>query len=135
MVADSTGAITREEAENYAHDTEYLAKRSYLKKIDLALFSGNTEIRAVVYKINENSGDITSSRPGGVLWPKVDNPRLQIVLFYTNTFTEDAREIVRSKLKINWSPSTADTSHSLLSKNSSRSYASNAYGLDRDDFA
>jgi len=74
MIADSTKAITRQKAEDYAHDAEYLAKHGYLRKIDLTLLNGSgAELRACYYTVNEQANDLVSSRPGGVLWPNVVN--------------------------------------------------------------
>jgi hypothetical protein len=133
MIADSTGAITREEAEKYAHDAEYLAKRGYLAKVDVTLLSYGVEKHATVYQVNDKAGDLTSSRPGGVLWPRVDGARLRVLLFYTAAYTNDARAKVRPQLKISWTPSGEDASHASLTPSATRSYASNGYGLERND--
>lgn len=135
MIADSSGAISRDEAEEYAHDAEYLAKRGYLAKVDLTLLSNNTEIRAAVYRVNESSGDITSARPGGVLWPRVSNSRLRVIISYTSAYTDEARERSRPQLIVNWTPSGEDTSHASLTKTASRAYASNGFGLEREDLS
>lgn len=133
MIADSTGAITRSEAEDYAHDAEYLAKRGYLAKVDVTLLSYGLEKRAAVYQVNDKAGDLTSARPGGVLWPRVDGARLRIILFYTSAYTSDARAKIRPQLKISWTPSGEDTSHGSLTRSAARAYASNGYGIERSD--
>lgn len=133
MIADSTKAITRDKADDYAHDVEYLAKRGYLEKIDLTLLSNGVEVKAAVYRVNEQIGDVTASRPGGVLWPQVANAHLRMVISYTSAYTADIKSQTRAKLKIGWSASYDDTSHSTLTKGGSRSYASNGYGLNRED--
>ena len=133
MIAESTGALKRAKAEDYAHDVEYLAKRGYLEKIDLTLLSGTVEKKAAVYLVNEKIGDVTSSRPGGVLWPQVANADLRILIWYTSAYTDAIKAETRSKLKIGWITTSADTSHSTLTKAGSRPYASNGYGLNRED--
>ncbi len=133
MIADSTRAITRSKAEDYAHDAEYLAKRGFLKKVDVTLLSENVEKKAAVYLVNDKVGDVTSQRPGGVLWPRVENPWLRVTIWYTSAYTDAIKAQTQPKLKVGWSTSTADTSHSSLSKSGARSYASNGYGLDRED--
>src|ERR1700728_187469 len=133
MIADSTEAITRDEAAEYAHDAEYLAKNGYLKKIDATLLSYGVEMRAAIYRVNENTGEVTSARPGGVRWPKVASARLRIILSYTSAYTAAARAKTQPRLKINWSPNSEDLSHSTLTKDASRVFASNNYGLERDD--
>jgi hypothetical protein len=83
MIADSTGALTRSKAEEYAHDAEHLATKGYLKMVDLTLLVGDVEYRAVQYFPNETSGEIESVRPGGVIWPRLAGARVRIILSYT----------------------------------------------------
>lgn len=135
MIAQSSGAITEAKARDYAHDVEALAKKGYLKKVDLTLLSGTTEVRATQYVVSTAAGDLTMSRPGGVLWPRVANPNFRIVLSYTDAYTAVARETMKANLKISWVPSYADTSHVTLIASGSRDYASNGWGMQRKDFA
>jgi hypothetical protein len=138
MIAQSSGAIEEAKARDYAHDVEQLAKKGYLRSVDLTLLtggSGGTEVKATTFTVNTIAGGLTMSRPGGVLWPRVANPYLRIVLFYTSAYTDAARENMRSKLRIGWVPSSADTSHSTLKGVGGRDYASNGYGFQRLDFA
>lgn len=134
MIATSSRAITEETARVYAHDVEALAKGGYLKSVDLTLFSGTTEVRAVTYNVTTSSGDLEMSRPGGVMWPQVPSPTFRIVLWYTDAYTASAREQMKGKLKIAWAPTNADTSHSSLSQSGGRDYASNGFGMQRKDF-
>ena len=134
MIADSTGAITRDKADDYAHDAEYLARRKYLKSIDVTLLSGGEELRAVRYTINEAAGDLVSSRPGGTLWPQVVGAWLRVVLYYTDTYTEEKKAAIRGYLRISWGPTFANTSHLSLKSLTGRNYTSNAFGLERNDF-
>ena len=135
MIAQSSGALTEAKAREYAHDVEALAKTGYLKKVDLTLLSGTTEVRATQYVVSTAAGDLTMSRPGGVLWPRVANPDFRIILSYTDAYTTAAREAMKSKLKIGWVPSYADTSHATLVSSGSRDYARNGWGMQRKDFA
>lgn len=134
MIATSSGAITEDTARMYAHDVEVLAKAGYLKSVDLTLFSGAVEARAVTYNVNTSSGDLAMSRPGGVMWPRVQSPNFRIVLSYTVTYTATAREQMKGKLKIAWVSTNADTSHSSLSPSGGRDYASNGFGIQRKDY-
>ena len=124
MIAQSSGSITEATAREYAHDIEALAKGGYLKSVDLTLFSGVDEIRATQYEVAATAGDLAMSRPGGVMWPRVSNPHLRIVLNYTNAFDAAAREGM--KFKINWTPTDADTSHSSLMRQSDVATATRA---------
>lgn len=74
MIADSTGAWTAAKAEDYAHDIEVLAKAGYLAWVDVTLFSDGTEVKAVRFDVNTEAGSLSTSRPGGVLWPRVSAP-------------------------------------------------------------
>jgi hypothetical protein len=134
MIAQSSGAITEAKARDYAHDIEALARSDYLESVDITLLSGSTEVRAVKYVVNTASGELTMSRPGGVLWPRVESPYLRIVVTYTDEYTGQVKEAFRSKLRINWTPTKADTSHAGLKNTGGRDYASNAWGLQRKDY-
>jgi len=134
MIADSTGAWTSEQAGQYAHDVELLAKGGYLNYVDVTLFSNGVEMKATRFDVDTDAGGLTSSRPGGVLWPKVIGPYLRIVLGYTSAYTAAAKEVLKGKLKINWTPIDADTSHSGLRSAGGRDYASNSFGMQRKDW-
>jgi hypothetical protein len=133
MIADSSGAMTRTEAEEYGHDVEYLAKKGYLKYVDVTLFSYGAEVKAVRYTVNTAAGSLTSSRPGGVLWPKVSGARLSVIVGPTQSFWLDQN--VKNALKIPWGPTNQDISHRTLQESSGRSYVSNAYGVQRQDYS
>lgn len=135
MIATSTGGWTEAKAREYAHDVELLAKKGYLKWFDVALLVGGAEQKATRFEVNTESGQLVMSRPGGVLWPRLSNPYLRIVLGYTSAYTDDARERLKSQLIIGWVPTTADTSHSQLTAGDGRDYASNGYGVQRKDFS
>lgn len=135
MIADSTGAWTAAKAADYAHDIEVLAKAGYLKWVDVTLLSNGIEVKAVRFDVDTDAGSLTTSRPGGVLWPKVAGAHLRIVLSYTDAYTTAAREATRSKLKIGWVTSYDDTSHASLVSSGGRNYTSNAYGMQRKDWA
>lgn len=135
MIAQSSGALTEADARNYAHDVEALSKEGYLSKVDLTLLSGGVEIRATQYSVDADAGGLVMSRPGGVMWPRIVNAELRIILSYTRDYTQAAREAMTKKLKMSWSPTNADTSHSTLKALGGRGYASNGWGMRRKDFA
>ena len=135
MIAQSSRAITEAKARDYAHDVELLAKEGYLKKVDLTLLSAGVEVRACQYVVNTAANDLTMVRPGGVMWPQVANAYLRIVISYTSDYDDAARERMKKKFKVGWSPTNADTSHVGLSRTGGRDYASNGWGLQRQDYA
>lgn len=135
MIAGSSAAITEKEAQEYGYDIELLAKSGYLQKVDITLLSSGVEIKAVCFHVNTASGELTTNRPGGVLWPRVSNPFLRIVLYYTDEYTDVARASMAGKLCISWSPTNADTSHASLTPSGGRDYVSNGFGMQRKDWA
>ena len=135
MIGDSTGGWTPEKAGHYAHDVEILAKAGYLQHVDVTLFSDGVEIKATRFNVDVDARGLTCSRPGGVLWPRVANPYLRIILRYTDEYTAAARAAIKDDLKISWTASDADTSHSSLKSAGGRDYASHAYGMQRKDWA
>jgi hypothetical protein len=133
MIAESSGAMTRSEAEDYGHDAEYLAKRKYVNYVDVTLFVNGEEEKAVRYTVTTSAGDLKPDRPGGVLWPRLSGARLSVVFGLTKEFWSSPN--IRGALRISWVPSNQDISHSTLKQNSGRSYVSNIYGVKRDDFS
>jgi hypothetical protein len=109
MVAGSTGAVTEDLARDWGHDIEVLTKNGYLRMVDLTLMSNGIEQKATRFEVNTEAGDLTMSRPGGVMWPRLPNPDLHIVLYQTATYDAVAKEKMRSKLNILWAPTIADT--------------------------
>lgn len=137
MIAQSSGAITEAEAAAYGEDIEILAKKGYLYSVDVTLLRGGQfgiEEKAVRYTVNTSAGDLSSSRPGGTLWPRVVNPFLRIVLSHTPSYDAASKAALQPKLNISWTPTNADTSHSSLIQNGGRDYASNAWAMQRKDY-
>ena len=108
MIADSTGGWTPQMAADYAHDVEVLAKAGYLAWVDVTLLQYGVELKAVRFEVDVDAGTLSTSRPGGVLWPRVSGAELRIVISYTGAYTSAAREETRSKLKIGWTTSHAE---------------------------
>lgn len=134
MIADSTGAWSPATAADYAHDVELLAKKGYLAWVDITLLSAGIEIKAVRFAVDTDSGLLTSSRPGGVLWPKMSLAQLRMIIGYTDAYNDDARRDMSGRLRIAWTISYDDTSHSSLSGGGGRNYTSNSYGIKRKDW-
>ena len=135
MIADSTGGWDATTTANYVHDVEELAKAGYLKHVDVSLFSNDVETKATRFVVNTDASGLANQRPGDAMWPRVANPRLRIVLTYNTSYDDAARARMASKLTIGWVSCFDDTSHSTLRRGGDRSYASNAYGMQRMDWA
>ncbi|MCX8980856.1 hypothetical protein NLN92_22925 [Citrobacter portucalensis] len=133
MIAASSGAITEANAREYAHDIELLAKNGYLNYVDVTLISNGIEQRATQFYVNE-SGGLANDRPGDARWPRIQGAHLRIVIHYLKTYDQTARQKLADKMKISWSPSSADISHSGLTQKDGREYSSNGFGMQRKDF-
>lgn len=135
MMVQNTGGMTEAKANDYATDVETLAKKGFLEKVDVTLFSGTKEIKAAVYTVNDKGGDLTSSAPGGVIWPRVDSPRLVVHIWTTKAYTDEEEAKLKEKLKVQWGPSASDTSHSELTSSGGRDYMSNGWAMQRKDYS
>lgn len=135
MIADSTKALSQEKARTYGRDVERLAKKGYLKSVDVTLLdSFGTELRALTYHIDTDAGSLTSSRPGGVLWPNTSSGSIRLILRYNDTYDDSARDAMRPNLETKWVPTSADISHASLRAGTGRDYESNGFGMQRKDF-
>lgn len=135
MIATSTATINEDKARQYAHDIELLARKGYLRAADVTLMSAaGYELRAVRYEVNTDAQGLSMSRPGGVMWPRVEGATLRVILHYTSDYTDEARREMADRLRIGWVPTNADTSHAGLAASGGRDYASNGYGMHRRDF-
>lgn len=136
MIASSTGTIPEDEARKYLHDVELLAKGGFLAAADVTLLSAlGREIKATRFDFNVETGELTMSRPGGVLWPRISGASLRVVLYYTPKYTAAARLEMAGRLKFTWFSTNVDTSHAGLTASVGRDYVSNGYGVRRKDWA
>ena len=134
MIADSSGAITAEEAGRYTHDVELLAKKGFLSSVDVTLLNLGVEVRAARYTVDTDAGGLASSRPGNALWPRVNHPTLRVILSYTAAYDAEARQATSGKLSFTWTSCQDDTSHASLQVDGGRNYVSGSYGLKRKDW-
>jgi hypothetical protein len=133
MIASSSGAVTEERAREWGNDIELLAKNGYLNYVDLTLLSHGVEQKATRFYVNE-SGTLANDRPGDARWPKVAGPDLRIVLSHHSTYDQQAQEKLAGRMKISWTTSNDDISHSRLTQSGGREYSSNGYGMQRKDY-
>lgn len=133
MIASSSGAVSEARAREWAHDIELLAKNEYLNYIDLTLISNGVEYKAARFYVDK-SGSLSNDRPGNSRWPKIENAQLRIVLGHKDTYDQKAKQNLAGKMKISWTSSYDDISHSNLTQNNGREYSSNGYGIQRKDY-
>lgn len=135
IIAGATKAMTEDDAANYAHDIEVLAKKNHLEYADVTLMNGTSEVRAIKYEF-QTEGATGMERPGGVLWPltpKDKGGRIRIHLRYTDSSSAEKR--AELPLKFSWVPASTDTSHKDLTASAGRGYSSNGFGTNRKDFS
>ena len=131
MIAQSSGALSEGAALDYAHDLELFAKAGVLEFVDLTLLDGSTEVEAARYTVDA-SGGLTTGRPGGVLWPRVSDPKLRVVVRHTAEYYSHDFE---GELNVTWRPTTEDVSHDgTLTEVGTREYSSNGWALHRQDY-
>lgn len=131
MIAQSSGALSEGDALDYAHDLELFAKAGVLEFVDLTLLDGLAEVEAARYTVDV-SGGLSTSRPGGVLWPKVRDPKLRVVVRHTEEYYS---RNFGGKLKVTWRPTNEDVSHDgRLTEVGTREYSSNGWALHRQDY-
>lgn len=135
MIASSTRAMTEKAASDYGADVELLAANGYLKAVDVTQMFGGKEIRAVKYYVDENTGTLKSARPGGVRWPELAGSEIRIVMSHTDRFNAAVLQSLSGRLNISWGLTSVDTSHSSLNSSGSRDYASNGWGMRREDWS
>lgn len=133
MIAQSSQALSESEAHEYANDIELFAKEGVLSFVDVTLLDGMREIEAARYTVN-TSGNLSTTRPGGVMWPRVPLPRLRVVVRHTKNYNDAMRQQLSGKLRLHWRPTNEDVSHSGLTSVGMREYASNGWAMQRQDY-
>lgn len=135
MFADSSGAMSQDKVGDYVHDVELLARKGYLKSVDVTLLNLGAEEKAARYTVDTASGGIVSDRPGDARWPRLPSARLRVVVSYTSAYDATARQALAGRLRIQWTRNLEDTSHAALGGGGGRNYVSGAYGLKREDWS
>lgn len=139
MIAQSSRAITEDEARDYAHDVEVFAKLECLDGVDITLLSSEgQEIEAARYTVDTNTRNLAMERPGGVMWRHVPNATLRIVLIFTKNYDkaqlQNYLKLLQNHLNIRWCLTNVDLKHSSLNPISGRYYVSNGWTLSRKDY-
>lgn len=133
MIAQSSGAISADKIREYVHDVEVFAKEGHLKDVDVTLLDGGSEIRAARFEVHDSAANLAMLRPGGFLWPLMNNPDLRIVI-HTKNYDAIAKVKIKHKLKLDWTDTNVDTRHLSLMSKEARSYESNGWSMMRRDY-
>ena len=134
MIAQSSRALSEDKAHDYADDVEVLAKQGALRFVDLTLLSGDREIEAARYTVDDSGGNLSMSRPGGVMWPEVSDAVFRVVIRYTSNYDDAMKQRLSKKLRIRWIPTSADIEHGSLTQVGTRDYSSNGWAMQRLDY-
>lgn len=133
MIAESSGTWSRSKVDLLVEDVTYLAKQKFINFIDITLLDGAVEEKAVRYIVNEKSGELEASRPGGVRWPRIAGARLRTLISPTSKWRTTPPD--RGKLNNPWGDSNEDISHASLTSSAGRNFTSSVYGFQRTDYS
>lgn len=139
MIARRTGKWDQTYVEKIYNDVLCLAEKHYLRQIDIVLTNvQQTPVKAARYTVSTDGKTMVGARAGNNNWPNTSGTYLSIVLFYNSDWDkltqQQQQDFQTSNLKISWGPSDIDTSYSHLNKSDGRTYGSNGYELDRENF-
>lgn len=138
MIAESSDAMGTSQARDIADDILTLSKDGYITYVDVTLLQYNIEKRAVRYTVTETGSELASSRPGGVVWERLPNAVLRVVINHTSRWHalgQSEQQRIERGLRRSWKASYDDLSHASLRSNGGRNFTSNDYGLTRKDFS
>ncbi|MFO0580030.1 MAG: hypothetical protein U1A78_39155 [Polyangia bacterium] len=135
LAARTTGLMKEDEAAALAEDVVLFAAGDYLSAVHLVLRQASgAVVCAEEYLITQNASGLTDSRPGGCIWPPTPGGSLEVIIVMSRswyTLTDSQRAQFSAGLYGTWGPTHFDTSYAGLTRNPSRDYVSNAYGLRR----
>ena len=140
MISQATGLWSAASVATTVSDLKEFAEAGYLNKINLILKNNaGIVLKAAVYEVASSAVGWTSERPGNNLWPRIPDGSLKIIADLNRKWwdMQDAGRagfIKSHSLHSNWPVSSEDTSFTGLVANSGQRYASNGYGLSRQNF-
>lgn len=140
MISQATGLWSSASVATTVSDLKQFAEAGYLTQVNLILKDkAGTVLKAAVFKISNAAVGWTSERPGNNLWPRTPDGTLKLVADLNQKWwdMQDAgRETFISSHSLNskWPVSSEDTSFSGLSSSSGQRYASNGFGMQRQNF-
>lgn len=140
MISQATGLWSSTSVSTTVSDLKQFAEAGYLTRVNLILKDkAGTVIKAAVFKISNAAVGWTSERPGNNLWPRTPDGTLNLVADLNQKWwdLQDAgREsfITTRALNSKWPVSSEDTSYLGLTSSSGQRYASNGYGMQRQNF-
>lgn len=140
MKAEATGLRSRENVDKIVADLKQFAEAKYLDQIKLFLKNSlGATIKATLYKVELSATGWVSQRPGDNLWPNTPGGSLELVASMSQNWwnlTQSQREnfIASNGLNFKWPPGTEVATFAGLTASTGQRYASNGYGLQRQNF-
>ena len=139
MIARRTQAASQEWAHELSEDIIKFAENGYLQTVDVILYDEyNKPIRVSKYRVDIYALGWENNRPGCISWPAMPTGFLYVVISYTKDWQNismSGQKIFKSTLNFIWKQSNIDTSFPTLTRQRSRQYSSNGYGIERSDLA
>jgi hypothetical protein len=139
MIAEASGALTRDDVDNYVADLSALAQEEYIDEVHVSLHNRlGGEVRATGFKFSTSASSWQSQMPGNNLWPYTPGGTIKIGVSFTAKF----RELSSGKLaaflaglRVGIGSGTMDFSHPGLISSFDRRYASRGFGAEKTNFA
>jgi hypothetical protein len=140
MISQATGLWSPASVDATVSDLKQFAEAGYLTQVNLILKNkAGTVIQASVFKISNAAVGWRSERPGNNLWPHTPDGTLKLIAdlnpkWWAMQQTERESFLVSHSLISKWPVSNEDTSFASLTSSSGQRYASNGYGMERQNF-
>ena len=141
MMAQSTGLASRDFIGKVVADLNKFAAARLLVSVKIMLKDAQgIKLCAAVYQVSEAAVGWVSERPGNSLWPRTPDGSLHINATFTEGWWQKSAAQKEAFVKEHglhwpWDPTTEDLSLVGLTVSAGRKYASNGYGLQRNDYS
>jgi hypothetical protein len=122
-----------------ADDLRQYAAYGYLELVAVYLRNRyGTPVRAATYTVSQNAAGWTASRPGNMLWPRLEGASLRVTISLSATWyalSTTKQEAFQRGLRLEWpTTGTQDLRFPNLASAPDRCYVSNGFGLQKDVF-
>lgn len=140
-IARRTKKWNMDTVDSIMHDVLVLAEAGFLSTIDITLLDAEKKaVRATRYTINQNGAKSSGDKAGqNNDWADLPNTELVAILSYSQawrakTQMQKAQFQKDNGFKINWVPSSVNTSYPNLRSSAAQTYASNGYELNKHNY-
>ena len=142
MIARRTKKWEQSYVEDVSYDVIKLAENKYLKSVDIVLMNSKTDkpVRATRYTVSLDGKTMKGDRAGGNNWSNIPDTYLHVIVKYSDSWgrlSEEQQQEFRNNnsFKINWSPTSVDTTYSHLEKEQAQLFGSKGYELQKENFS